>query len=183
MKVFIVMVFCLLLPAMSIAAEQQYYQKGDWEVGFAGSYNYVNVEVDDEDEEIDFFYADLNASYFIINNLSIGVSTVWFYLPEIEDFEAYAIGLEGNIRYHFQVNEHFIPYLGGHAGFYYAEGDYDGDTESESLNTYGLHAGFKVPINDNVFFDTQLKWTEYDLPWDGVELSATQVLVGLKIKL
>ena len=184
MKYYISLFVCLflMLPTMVMAEEGQYFQKGDWEVGFHGSYNNISIEVDDDSEDVDFFYADLEASYFIIDNFSIGVNTVWFYLPEIEDFEAYALGLEGNARYHFQVNQHFVPYLGVHAGYYYANAEYDGDSDSDSINTYGVHAGFKVPINDNVFFDTQLKWTDYDLPWDDVDLSATQVLLGLKIK-
>jgi opacity protein-like surface antigen len=185
MKYFICLLvsLCVTSTATIVLAEQgQYFSKGDTEIGFHGSYNYISVDVDNESENIDFFYADLEASYYLIDNLSVGVSTVWFYLPEISNFTAYALGLEGNARYHFQVNQHFVPYIGAHAGYYYADADIDGTSESDSINSYGVHAGFKVPINDNVFFDTQLKWTDYNLPWDGIKLSATQFLLGLKIK-
>lgn len=170
--------------ATTVLAEEegQYFSKGDWELGFHGSYNDISIDVGDDSTNIDFLYADLEASYYLIDSLSIGVNTVWFYIPEIEIFDAYALGLEGNARYHFQVNKHFVPYLGVHAGYYYISADVDGGSESEDMNTYGVHTGFKVSINDNTFFDTQLKWTDYDMPFEDVDLSATQILLGLKIK-
>jgi opacity protein-like surface antigen len=181
------LVVFLCLPVAVYAAsiggvEDPYFKAGTWEVGFHGSYNHLNVEVDDESEKINFFYLDGAVSYFPINNFSIGVNTMWFYLPEIEDISAYAIGLEGNARYHFQMNQHFIPYIGAHVGGFFVNAEVEGESESEDANSYGFHAGFKIPINDNVYFDTQLKWTDYKLPLDETDLKTTQVLLGLGIK-
>ncbi len=171
-----------MLQTAAMAEDANFFQKGDLEAGFSGSYNRISVDVNDDSEDIDFFYADLGLSYFIIDNLSVGINTVWFYLPEIHDIEAYALGFEGNVRYHFQVNKHFVPYIGAHAAYYYANADIGNNSESEDMTAYGLHGGFKVPINENVYFDTQLKWTDYDMPWDEIDLSSVQVLLGLKIK-
>lgn len=167
--------------SFSFAESNQYFSKGDVELGFHASFNNVQYEVNDEKESVNLLYADLEASYYLIDNWSIGISTAWFYLPEVNDFTGYALGLELNTRYHFQIHDRFIPYLGAHAGYYYAYGDTDGESQDDEATTYGLHTGFKIPINENVFFDTQLKWTEYDLPWDYIEISTIQVLMGLKI--
>ena len=185
--VVLALAFLLCLPFVSYAesiggAENQYFQKGDWEVGFHGSYNNLNVKVEDESEKINFLYLDGAVSYFLTNNFSIGVNTSWLYLPEVEDIEAYAIGLEGNARYHFQMNRRFIPYIGAHVGGFFVNAEVEGKSESENANSYGFHAGFKIPINDNVYFDTQLKWTDYKLPWDETDLKTTRVLLGLSIK-
>jgi outer membrane protein W len=180
---------CLLTCLITIisfttafASDETYLKKGDWEVGFSGSYSDLKVEIDNESENISFLYADLNTAYFLIDNFSFGANLVWLYLPEVQDFSASALGLEGNVQYHFQVNSKFIPYLGLHAAYYAASADYDGYSESDSMNSYGVHGGFKIPINNNIYFDTQIKWTEYNMPWDEVDLSAIQILLGLKIK-
>lgn len=167
-----------------IAEQGQYFSKGDTELGFHGSYNSFRADVDNESTNINFYYANLGASHFLTDNFSVGINSVWFYIPKIESFKAYALGLEGNAQYYFQkINKHFVPYLGVHAGYLYGHSDADGDSGSGHVNTYGVQAGFDVPINNNVFFDTQLKWTHYNLPWDDVDLSETQILLGLKIKL
>lgn len=179
------MLVCFLFVTSSTivkAEESQYFKKSDWELGFHASYNNISIDIEDESEDVDFFYADLDTSYYVLDNFSIGVNTVWFYLPEVEGLKAYALGLEANARYHYQINQHFVPYLGVHSGYYYGNADIDDESESDHINSYGIHAGFKVPINENVFFDTQIKWTDYDMPWDYIDLSAIQVLLGLKIK-
>lgn len=180
-KNFVCLLVCLFAASTTtvLAEEGQYFSKSDLELGFHGSYNNISVD----SENTDFIYADLATSYYLIDNFSIGANATWFYLPEREDFKAHALGLEGNIMYHFQINKHFVPYLGAHAGYYYVSADIDNESEHDNVNIYGAHGGLKVPINENVFFDTQLKWTDYDIPWDDVDLSATQILLGLKIKL
>lgn len=175
--------FFVMFSTFTHADDGQYFKKGDIELGFSGSYNNINFESNGESENIDFFYADLKASYFIIDNFSFGMNTAWFYLPEVESFEAVALGLEGNVKYHYQVNKNFVPYLGVHAGYYYADAEIDGESEDDSIKTIGLHGGCKIPINNNIFFDIQLKWTDYDMPWDDIDLSATQVLLGLNMKI
>ena len=184
-KRFVCLFVCLFVTstATTVLAQQgQYSSKGDSEWGFQGSYNNISVDDGDESVNVDFFYADLNASKFLTDDFSVGISTVWFYLPEIETIEAYALGLEANARYHFQQKPNFVPYVGAHAGYYYARAESDGESESDNITSYGFHGGFKVPINDNVYFDTQLKWTDYDIPFDDLDLSALQVLLGLKIR-
>ena len=185
-----------------LTEQGQYFSKGDTELGFHGSYNsfrversynsfradannkIVRVETDNESENINFYYADLEVSHFLTDNFSVGIDPVWFYIPKIDNFKAYAFGLEGNAQYYFQkINKHFVPYLGVHTGYLYGDAEYNGDSENNNITTYGVQAGFDIPINNNVFFDTQLKWTDYNLPWDDIDLSATQVLLGLKIKL
>jgi len=57
-------------------------------------------------------------------------------------------------------------------------------TYDDTMWTYGGQVGFKVPINDNVYFDTQLKYSWFQLPSScAMDISATQLLLGLKIKL
>lgn len=184
MNKFMIALLCVLgASATTVSADDgQYFGKGDFELGLSGSYNYVDLEMNGQSETIDFFYADLGGSYYLLDNFSVGISTVWFYLPKVEGFEAYALGVEGNLRYHYQVNKHIVPYIGAHAGYYYADAEIDGTSEDDHINSYGVHAGFKVPINDHVFFDTQLKWTDYDMPWDTIDLTSTRVLFGLNIK-
>ncbi len=174
--------------ASGLTGQSQYFSKGDVELGFHGSYNSFRADDGNNGDSatVNFYYVDLESSYFLTDNLSIGIDPVWFYIPKIDNFKAYGIGLEGNAQYYFQnINKHFVPYLGVHAGYLYGDAESYGSSASDSINTYGVQAGFDVPINKNVFFDTQLKWTDYNLPndWNDVDLSATQVLLGLKIKL
>jgi opacity protein-like surface antigen len=183
MKYFSMIVAVLvMLQTTAMAEESVYFKKGDWELGFSGSYNNVRIKSGDTKEDVNLFFADLKASYFVIDNLSVGMGLVWLYLPKVEGISAYAIGPEANIRYHFPVNKSFIPYLGIHAAYYYAHADIDDSSGNEDMVSYGAHVGFKVPVNENVFFDTQLKYTDYNMPWDEIDLSTIQVLLGLNIK-
>lgn len=119
----------LCMPTISHAAdvEYPYFREGDWEVGFRGSYNRFKVNAGGESEKIDFFYLDGNISYFLTDNFSVGMNPMWFYLPEVGGIEAYALGAEGNIRYHFQKGDwNIIPYVGAHAGYLFANAEIEG---------------------------------------------------------
>jgi len=170
----IVSLFVVLTATVVLASEagSNQFNKGDLELGFSGSYSDYSID----GESLDITSIDLEASYFLMDNLSIGVNTAWFMFT-IDGLEATAIGLEANARYHFQINQNFIPYVGIDVGNFYI----NLDDETENIATYGAHLGFKTPINKNVYFDTQLKWTDYDLP-ENIELTSTQILLGLKIK-
>ncbi len=185
------------------AQNEQFFSKGDWVVGLNGSYNWINAEYGKASESASVALLQAEGNYFVTDAISVGVNTMWMYLPEVEGVKAYAYGLESNVRYNHQVNQHMVAYVGanlGYAygkvdvparraaknlgyGYAYGKVDVGGDSLDDSLSTYGLHAGFVVPINENIFFDTQLKWTCYDLPVDGLDLDTVQVLFGLKIKL
>lgn len=153
-------------------------EKGDWLVGFSGSYNHISTSAG----SFDFFYADVDFSYFFHDNWSAGASTFGILVPsngEIDD-TGYAFGLEPNLRYYFQNSSKYTPYAGAHAGFAYGELGSEGD----SLYTYGAHAGVLFPLTESSFFDVQLKWTEYDLPGDAdeIDLDTLQVLLGFRIQ-
>ncbi|MFZ4394963.1 MAG: hypothetical protein ACOYOU_04975 [Kiritimatiellia bacterium] len=55
---------------------------------------------------------------------------------------------------------------------------------NDTLTSYGVQAGFLVPLNANVSLDTCVKYTSYQLPraWH-TDLDSTQVLMGFKMKL
>ncbi len=67
----LITLLCLPLAVYAASidkAENQYFQKGDWEVGFHGSYDNLNVKVEDESEKINLLYLDGAVSYFLTNN-------------------------------------------------------------------------------------------------------------------
>jgi len=159
------------------APESTKFNEGDWLLGFSGSYNYL----EDSEDSVNLFYVDVDFSYFINNRWSLGMSTFGLLLPEGGSVEetGYAIGLEPNLRYYFQNESQYIPYLGIHTGYAYASIDDD----SESLFTYGLHAGVLFPLTESAYFDAKLKWTEYEISdASDIDLTALQLLVGFKIK-
>ncbi len=172
----------LLLASPAVANESSSsdgggLNAGDWLVGFSGSYNYLS----DGGESANLFTANVNASYFFKDDLSVGLNTFGVFVPSGGDVEdsGYAIGLEPNLRYYFSSNSLYRPYVGVHGGFAYLDlGD-----ESETVGTYGLHLGMLVPIGETSYFNAQLKWTEFEASDDAdVDLSAVQVLLGLQVK-
>jgi len=159
-----------------LSSNQQFTQ-GDWLLGFSGSYN--RIEADGDSANV--LYADVDFSYFIKDNWSLGISTFGLLIPEGGEVEdtGYAIGLEPNLRYYFKNESKYTPYVGVHAGYAYASVA----DESESISTYGLHAGVLFPLTESAYFDTKLKWSEYNLPDEAdIDLSTLQLLVGFKIK-
>ena len=190
--------FALFASSFLRADDAPYFKKGDVLLEFAGSFNHIGYEVKDGGDRVsgnqNLFYADIGGSYFFTDGFSSGADTFWIYVPSISgvssqddagtesDIGALAIGLEWNARYHFRIGKHFYPYAGVHAG--YAWGKITGEGgESDHLTTLGAHLGVDIPINERVFFDVQLKYTDYGIPVDGLKLDTLRVLLGLKIKL
>lgn len=167
------------------ARNQQYlyFVQSTWEAGLKASYSSVEYSNGTDHEKIDFIYADIEAAYFALDNLSLGLATTWLYVPDVNNKGKVAgYGLEGSVRYHFQVTPNFIPYLGVHAGYYDAKIETKNRTRNDSIKDYGFHGGFKVPINENIYYDTQFKWTEYDISLEDIDISQMQILMGLKVK-
>jgi opacity protein-like surface antigen len=162
-----------------------FFKKGDVLAELSGSFNHASYNSGSESGTVNFVYADLGASYFFTSELSSGADTFWLYVPKIGDSDASAkaVGLEWNGRYHFKVSRYFQPYVGLHTGYAWGSVQGSGDTESHHINTLGGHVGFVIPINDNVFFDVQVKYTDFRLHVPGIKLDTTRVLFGLKIKL
>jgi opacity protein-like surface antigen len=181
-----------MMFSQTYASDEQYYSKGDWEVGLLGSYTYLDVNVDDheyldenftEDRDIHFAQIIGGASYFFTDAMSFGLYAGGLYIPGEKGDEARVYGVEGNLRYHLQLNDVLIPYAGLHAGYAYGKIDIDNYDKSEHLTSWGLQTGLKVPINSNVYFDTQLRWSDYDLSLDSMDMKSVEVLVGLGIRL
>ena len=143
---------------------------GDWLVGFSGSYSYISEGGD----SLNLFTANVDASYFFKDNMSLGLNTFGIFVPSSGDVEdsAYAIGLEPNFRYYFPSDSAYRPYVGVHGGFAYL----DAGDESEAIGTYGLHVGMLVPIGETSYFNAELKWTEFETS-DDVDLDLTTVQV------
>lgn len=153
------------------------FQKNDWLLGFSGSYNRIEADGD----SANLLVANIDVSYFFKNNWTLGLNTFGLLIPEggaVED-TGFALGLEPNLRYYFQNESKYTPYLGVHVGYGYGEVD----SEGESITTYGLQAGVLFPLTENAYFDAKLKWTEYELPDSAdIDLNTLQLLVGFKIK-
>lgn len=157
--------------------ENSHLGEGDWILGFSGSYSHVSSGGD----ELNLFLANVDVSYFVDDSWSVGLSTFGLFVPSgggVED-SGYALGLEPNLRYYFQSESPYLPYVGVHGGFAYAN---DGE-DSEVIGTYGLHAGLLIPMTENAYFNAQLKWTEFEGADDAeIDLSTVQLLLGFKVK-
>lgn len=169
--------------AQDSSTAEPYFKKGDWLVGFQGSYNHIDIDVGGSGETFDLYYASGGADYFLTNSLSSGVNSILIYVPDVAGIEVTAVGLEWNARYHLQFGKYWLPYAGVSAGYAWGQIKGFGGSTSDHLTTLGGSVGTIIPINDNVYFDIQLKYTDFDLPVSGVNLDTTQILLGLKIKL
>ena len=186
-----------LLAANSVRADDTgapYFKKGDVLLEFNASFNHAGYQQKHEDDDddsgsVNFFYAEIGASYFLTDHISSGAETFGIIVPDVgsENISVFAYGLEWNARYHFKLGKYFYPYVGVNAGYALARVSEDDDggrsSSTEHLSTLGAHIGVDIPINDHVFFDVQLKYTDYDIPLDGLKLDTLRVLLGLKIKL
>jgi outer membrane protein W len=184
----VALVLLISCGTVSFADEFNYYSAKDVEIGFSGGYHRVHASDSDDSATLNIVTIAADGSYFITPNLSLGLGTVFFYLPEMdydgEDVSAFLGGLEANVRYHYQIKNYLIPYVGAHVTYGLAWADFDGDDSTEDFWTYGPQLGIKIPINDHVYFDAQAKYTVFELDWlDSVDLDTFQVLLGLKIKL
>jgi len=160
-----------------ISTEKTPFNQGDWLLGFSAAYNRIEADGD----HANLLYANVDFSYFFKDNWSVGLGSFGILIPEGGEVEdtGYAFGLEPNLRFYFQNQSKYTPYVGAHVGYAYGKID----DESESIRTYGLHAGLLFPLNENAYFDASLKWTDYDLPDStDIDLNTLQLLVGFKIK-
>lgn len=162
-------------------ADDAYFRKGDWLVGFQGSFNHINIEENGNSDSFNFFFANIGVSRFVTDNISLGIDSIFIYVPETNGTEAIAAGGELNAKYHFAYGKYLHPYVGVHAGYAWGKVK-DGHSESDHLCTVGGSVGSIIPINDNVYLDFKLKYTYYDLPVN-IDLDTIQFLVGLNIKL
>jgi len=184
---------CLSAASLSAAEKETvntapYFNQGDWVVSLSGSFNHFSIKSDDFSESANIAIAKVDVSYFLTNNISVGIAPFALALPEEEDeklkgFGNFAVGLEPNIRYHFQQFERFVPYVGVHAGYAFGVNDSD---NSEYLITLGVHAGLQMPLRENVFLDAQLKWTDYSFSnsaeKDNIGVQSLRLLFGIKFK-
>lgn len=150
---------------------------GDWLVGFSGSYNYLSTD----EGSLSAFTVNVDASYFLEDNISVGLNTFGIFIPSagLPEDSGYAIGFEPNLRYYFPNDSPYLPYVGVHGGLGYLDfGD-----DSETIGTYGLAVGVVVPIGESSYFNAELKWTEFETSDDvDLNLTAIQVLLGFKVK-
>lgn len=159
-----------------------YFHQGDWLVGFDGSYNYLGASSGGESAHLNLFLLDAGVSYFVMDNFSVGLNTDWLYAPKTEGVSLTAGGLELDPKYYFQVNDHFIPYVGAHGGLLYGKVDADGMNLSKTIWDLGADLGVIVPINQNVYMDFGLKYTWY-YNIQNTRLETFQAVIGLNIKL
>jgi outer membrane protein W len=189
-KIMILLLALLTIASAAMASSLSFYEAGDVELGLLGSYSHLDASASGSHVSANLAYLDVDGAYFVTENISIGLGTELLYAPSIKagDSEAdvFAGLLAMNARYHYQVNSYFIPYVGVHLGYGLASVGGDSDRETTSITSGGAQLGFKVPVNDHVYFDTQLKYTDYsniEFGDTGIDLDSTQVLFGLKIKL
>ena len=168
-----VAVIALLMGIVSQAGEA-FQSKGMYEAGFGATW--TKLDVDGMDAHFLVGQADL--SYFLTDGLSLGAGIVGAYLVDAADIEedAALLGLEVNLRYHLPAIGCAVPYVGIHGGWAYMEA---GDDTDDGL-MYGAHAGIKYPITANVFFDTQVKYTIFEMDEAELDLDTLQVLFGIR---
>jgi opacity protein-like surface antigen len=166
------------------SAQPRPFQVGDIELGFGGSYNYASIDVDDSGTlQGNLFWGQGNVSYYVTDQISVGVNAMGIYLADAADVteDIFLGGTELMLRYNFSGLCRFVPYVGIHGGYLYA----DMGNETEYAWEYGAHGGVKYLLTDTVFFDTQLRYTELDLGNDNidVDIDALQFMVGIGFRL
>jgi len=187
--------------APAAGTEGGFLKQGTIEYG--GSFGYSSVNVDQRTTSVggnlSVLKAVAEADYFVIDNLSVGLAgnVDWVRgdlggVPLVGGGIANATLMYGELvgRYHFPLcNDRIIPYVGATlgAGYGMATINLPGGAKIEAddtLTSYGVQAGFLVPLNANVSLDTCVKYTSYQLPraWH-TDLDSTQVLMGFKMKL
>ncbi|MDX9979409.1 MAG: hypothetical protein RBU25_05085, partial [Lentisphaeria bacterium] len=92
-----------------------------YEVGFTGGY----AKLDISGFDVHLLMGMGDVSYFVTDNLSLGVSVAGGYIADAGDmpFDGNLLGLEANARYHFPIFCRALPYVGLHAGYMRAELD------------------------------------------------------------
>jgi outer membrane protein W len=181
--------------APASATEDAFLKEGT--ILYGGSFGYSSVNVDQRSSSqgvsAGLFLLQAEVNYFVIDNLSIGLSGNIDWLRG--DLYGTGVGnatlLFGELvaRYYFPVcGNRLLPYVGVSAGAGYGmvSGRSDGggvvygdDTATDT----GVQAGVLIPLNANVALDTCLKYTSFQLPrsWH-TDLNATQVLMGFRMK-
>jgi len=91
-------------------------QKGDTELDFAGSLQFINYAGDTDNETL--FTVLGRLGYFVTDNIQVGVvaSGTW-----TEGDDLYGIGALG--KYHFMPTNQLVPYIGGQAQYVFGDGD------------------------------------------------------------
>jgi len=168
-----VVAIALLMGVMSQAGEA-FQSKGMWEAGGSASWN--KLDVDGMDAY--FLTGQGEVAYFLTDGLSLGAGVMGAYLFDEGDVDedATLLGLEVNLRYHLPAIGCAVPYVGIHGGWAYL--DAGGDTDDGLM--YGAHAGLKFPIAANVFFDTQVRYTMFEMDEAEMDLDTLQVLFGIR---
>ena len=181
------------------AAKEVYLKAGTMEVGLNGGYTMFEDKTGGGggvDTDLSQLLVTGEFNYFVIDNLSVGLDAngSWMNFEIKGGSEVDTVMLYGEpvVRYHIPVMDgRMIPYVGASVGEGYAWANLRAGTsggyhaaKDDTFWTYSGQVGFKVPLNQNVLFDTCLKYTDYQLPssWN-TELHSTAILFGLKMKL
>jgi outer membrane protein W len=154
------------------------------------AFNNVNADSGNSRTDLSMFGVNAEANYFLMDNVSVGLAAnmLWAEISNNQVGKAEATLGYGELvgRYHFPVcNDRLIPYVGAALGAGMAYGKVDGGADlQDTVTSWGLQAGFLVPLNDNVALDTCLKHTRYELDDSyQMNLNSTMVLMGFKMKL
>ena len=135
-------------------------------------------------------------NYFVMDKVSVGVTANFDYLfgnqkggPQFDSVLMYA---EPTVRYHFRLNTKapVYPYvgagLGGGMGWFNNQVGPDPSphhANQTTMVTYSGQVGIKIPLDENVYFDTCLKYTDYHMATAWTVDQNWQILFGFKIKL
>lgn len=175
-------------------ADGTFLKQGTIEYGASLGYSCYGVDAMGQAGQISLLKAVGEMDYFVIDNLSVGFAGNVDWLRGKMNNVGVANGTltYGELvgRYYVPVcNDRLLPYVGASVGAGYGIVSINpagaGKTsEGDSLTTWGLQMGFLVPLNENVMFDTCVKYTDYQLPdaWD-VNMEGLQILMGFKLKL
>lgn len=146
-------------------SHDRFFSAGDWtimaNVGAAG----IGAEDASGDYEMGGFIAGgLEAGYFVTDNIAIGIAATAQHF-DVDTVSATGIGLLPNVNYFFDGLDHFVPYLGVHAGYSYYDVDVEGtnvDDDDDGF-AYGAQVGAAIPLNGYSFVDVRLTYSRIDL--------------------
>ncbi len=170
------MVAIMVLASVCVHAGTQ---RGDVEIGAGVTLSNTSVSADNgASSDTTQLAGNVQLNYFMTDSLSLGVS----YAGNVTDSDSTTSGthfIEGSLRHHFVTEAAYVPYIGVHGGAaIYSANDY-----TETIPSFGAHAGIKFFVNDNTSFDVQGRWTRYSVDvGGGVDIDQMAMIFGINYK-
>jgi hypothetical protein len=138
--------------------------------------------LENDDADTSAVAAQLGAGYFLTNEHELGAQllTTWTDTDDGAEATSYFFGPYYN--YNFHVHPRTTLYAGPHFGIGHLSFEAGSVDDSDTVLAFGLHAGLRQWLTEDVAFNVEPRWTHADFDNDlGGDTDSIDILFGFSV--